>query len=544
MTVREHVANNFSEEEKRLFDFVLSSFPESILVQNGEESEDILFLLAILAKTFGSSRELILNLKNAHDISELYKSIKNNSALKSNNEQLILPLISDLGYHRLSADMTVDELIDRVIEEAPFVEDYYSLYKNRGTILAVDHIVKKFAEYLGKSIIDYDIYEFENRVVILFQYLEGYVDTEKAQITFSLPECQWKIINKYYSTTDVSTAPACGANVVKTECTLVEGSTNYYCIDYLGIEDIDASYVKSDSIIYDMIMQFKPVGILYDILIEYSTASIINLLSERVIGRSGTTNVLMPVVEASSAQLATESPDITTLDYIEGTNQYAISIENNSETMAYDVYVADWHDASIFAGSPNFEAIAQIETDLTGSSFFTWSSLSIGPRSTVSIGRLSTDPNYDPGVSSIAAYFRNIGDTSSKSQYTIETFNVALLTLADPVIIASALTFASGAGYFRANISNSNSVSVSVNIRQQWFYQTEQSMIDDNAIRDVTSILSIAANTTHRTPSYASRFTENTKVKLTVTFAAGALTSTKTVLIENIKPTTLVVMLV
>jgi len=529
MTVREHVTNNFSDEEKRLFDFVLSSFPESILVQNGEESEDILALLAILAKTFGSSRELVFNLKNAHDISELYKSIKNNSALKSNNEQLILPLISDLGYHRLSADMTVDELIDKVIEEAPFIEDYYSLYKNRGTLLAVDHIVKKFAEYLGKSIVDYDIYEFENRVVILFQYLEGYVDTEKAQITFPLPECQWEIINKYYSTTDVSTSPTCGANVVKTECTLVEGSTNYYCIDYLGIEEIDASYVKSDSIIYDMLMQFKPVGILYDILIEYSTASIINLLSERVIGRSGTTNTLMPVVEVSNAQLATESPNITALEYIANTDQYAITIENNSENAAYDVYVADWHDASIFVGSQDFETLSATHPS------FSYKKEFVGPRSATVIAKTSTDTGYNPSISTVATYFRNIGSLTAKSQMSLETFDVALPELISPVVTAFALTYASGIGYFRANVTNNNAVDVSVSIRQQWYYQN-----DNTVIKDVTSLLTMTANSTHRTPSYATEFTEKTKVRLTVTFTAGALVATTTTMIENIAPTRLV----
>ena len=276
-------------------------------------------------------------------------------------------------------------------------------------------------------------------------------------------------------------------------------------------------------------LQFKPVGILYDILIEYSTASIINLLSERVIGRSGTTNTLMPVVEVSNAQLATESPNITALDYIANTDQYAITIENNSENAAYDVYVADWHDASIFSGSQDFETLS------TTYPSFSYKKESVGPRSATVIAKTSTDTGYEPLVSTVATYFRNIGSLTAKSQMSLETFDIALMTLTNPFVTAFPLAFASGIGYFRANVTNKNAVNVSVSIRQQWYYQN-----DNTIIKDVTSLLTMAANSTHRTPSYVSEFTEKTKVKLTVTFTAGALIATTTTMIENIAPTRLI----
>lgn len=210
-----------------------------------------------------------------------------------------------------------------------------------------------------------------------------------------------------------------------------------------------------------------------------------------------------------------------------------ITIENNSENAAYDVYVADWHDASIFSGSPDFETLS------ANNPSFSYKKESVGPLSSIVVSRTATDTNYSALISTVATYFRNIGSLTTKSQMSLETFDVALMTLTNPIVTAFPLAYASGIGYFRANVTNRNAANVSVSIRQQWYYQN-----DNMVIKDVTSLLTMAANSTHRTPAYASDFTEKTKVRLTVTFTAGALVATTTTMIENIAPTRLVSLMV
>lgn len=108
---REYVEVNFTKEEKLVFNFILNSFPESILVDDdGIENEDLLALLAVIAKAIGNSRELINNLTTAHSAEELLNKIKNNELVESNKELLLL-LIEELDV-QLFKGLTKDEKLN------------------------------------------------------------------------------------------------------------------------------------------------------------------------------------------------------------------------------------------------------------------------------------------------------------------------------------------------------------------------------------------------------------------------------------------------
>jgi len=258
MTVRQYVDQNFTDIEKSLFDYILSSFPESVLVIEGSESEDILALLATLAKVFGNSKELILNLKTGHSIEETINKIENNY-LAENNENLLLTQAADLKYHRLSDNIETSELVDRLLEEKPFVLDYYNLYKNRGTLTAITQILTKFAVFLGKDDLPFNIFESSTEMDLIIENvgrIETFGDFE-------------------------------------------QGDFNYE----IGEETIEVVPIKKDSILYDMLMKIKPVGLTYNILLRYASNVILNLIDDRVVGKEGRISLLQPQVYANQTLL-------------------------------------------------------------------------------------------------------------------------------------------------------------------------------------------------------------------------------------------------
>jgi hypothetical protein len=304
MTVKEYVASKFTDIEQSLFNFIVQTFPEHILVQENEESEDILALLATLTKAFGNAKELILNLQTSHSIDDTYKKISD-GYLEKNNKKILLPLVDSLNYHRMYSNLETDELINLLIKEKPFIQDYYNLYKNRGTIVVIDQIIKKFNAYLQEDInqqVEYNIIESNGILNIVFSALEEYLD---------------------------------------------------FNVDPLVVAGNESLFIKKDTIIYDMLMKVKPAGITYNILMQYSAISIANTLSDRVVSRIGTENLLNPNIIVNSAYFQTEEPIIGGISTQDESLNYKIIIENKSLIKSYKLHVTDWHDENLLLNTNN-----------------------------------------------------------------------------------------------------------------------------------------------------------------------------------------------
>lgn len=143
------------KKKKLVFNFVLNSFPESILVDDsGIENENLLALLALIAKAVGNSRELITNLATAHSVEELYNKIEN-SYFAENNKELLLLLIKDLDipmFKNLTREEQLALLSDSNLKN--LVLNSYLLTKDRGTDIAIKNIID-FT--LSKTLADKDI---------------------------------------------------------------------------------------------------------------------------------------------------------------------------------------------------------------------------------------------------------------------------------------------------------------------------------------------------------------------------------------------------
>lgn len=301
MSVRTYVNDNFNEAEQEFFDFVLNSFPEEILVQDGVESEYILFMLAALSKIFGGGREAINNLLTAHSANELYEKIES-GYFSDNNKQLLLPLADDLGYPRLYGDTDLTTMLNNLVEEEPFVKNSYRFIRNRGSYLGIYQVLNSFLEYIGDSAFDSMIVEEDMRVVILLGFLEDFID---------------------YDDCDTYT---------------VGGETYQVCRP------------AKSTVLYDMFMSIKPAGVTYDIFIKYTLLTLYNILSDRILRESSYLDAEdYSVVDADLA-----APVFSNLAVNTVSNIYALSIENPSDIFSVKLYLADWNTDAV--GSPINEA--------------------------------------------------------------------------------------------------------------------------------------------------------------------------------------------
>lgn len=305
MTVQQYVQANFTTVEQEVFDYILSSFPESILSQEGTDSEEVLLLLSALAKVVGNSKEIILNLKTGHSLNETIQKVED-GYLAENNKKLLLPLAADLKYHRLFEDLETDDLLAQLVSEKFFLQDYYQLYKNRGTLTAVTQIVKKFAAFLSEEEITHTIYELKNQVNIVIEGLDPNEYADFGDGTFSFT---------------------------------VDGET------------IDTAFLKKDLIIYDMLMSIKPLGANYNILFEFFAFNLVNILSDRVVGDG----LFDPNIKLSDASLTSTNPQVVQLVTNEQNNDYAGTIKNTSTVSSLKLHYADWNTSSIFTGNEFFD---------------------------------------------------------------------------------------------------------------------------------------------------------------------------------------------
>jgi hypothetical protein len=290
MSVRSYVDSNFSAQEKAFFDFVLGSFPEEILVNDeGEESEITLFLLASLSKVLGSGKEAINNLVTAHSAKSLYDNIRD-GYFQEGSRQLLLPLADDLGYPRLYGTNSLEEMLDMLVDEEPFVENSYRFIRNRGSYSGVYQVLNSFLSYIGDREFDSIVIEEDRKTVILLGFLSEFIDY--------------------------------------TNCTsyAVGGETYQVCRPLEG------------TVLYDMFMSIKPAGIKYDVFIKYMVYAIYNLISDRVIRDGSMVGGDGYAVETASLDAPVFSSVI--LDTVNDT--YVVEVENTSDIFSVKLWLSDW----------------------------------------------------------------------------------------------------------------------------------------------------------------------------------------------------------
>lgn len=247
--VKTYVNNKFTKEEKTVFNFIIESFPEYLLVDNlGNGNEDILALLALIAKAIGSSRELINNLATAHSVQELYDKIddENLEYLRENNLELLLLLIEDLNvplFKNKTRDEKIALLEDKGIRD--LVINSYLLTRDRGTKTAIKNIIDLTLKNLLHNT---EIEDTEDVLRII---------EEKGQ-------------SLIYLKSDESITEN-GTTVYPIEELIDFSLSNHEPLEFfVGNEFIDnVFYLKTDTPMYQTIMTYKPSGIIYNAVVKY-----------------------------------------------------------------------------------------------------------------------------------------------------------------------------------------------------------------------------------------------------------------------------------
>jgi hypothetical protein len=403
MLVRNYIQNNYSEIEKEFFNYIIDSFPESVLVQNGTESEEILAILAVLAKAFGSARETILNLDTAHGLIDLYEKInasnvssyyltaedkleildrleanntefndlKKEAYLEEQNKKLLLPLALDLGY-QVPDNININEAIQRLVDEKPLLEDKYRTVKNRGNRLALEQTLTNFVEYLKEVNAEYNIYESdivqgstaEYAISVLFNYLEDYIDTENTGVANIGPNWKWTSATETEYNESANQFDFSGLGGEHTDTNYLNATYNpnqdvqyqdavsKYDTVYFKTEDfgdlINIAFVKQGTLLDQIIDEIRPAGIPYKILFKYSGLIMFNLLNNRVIRDLDNSSLGDAVTSITVDPLAIDTvTPANTIEFVEafsGPNSYDVTIKNNSNIVSYQFNVADWSE--------------------------------------------------------------------------------------------------------------------------------------------------------------------------------------------------------
>jgi len=429
-TTREYVEVNFTEEEKLVFNFILNSFPESILVDDdGIENEDLLALLAVIAKAIGNSRELINNLTTAHSVEELINKVKNNELVKS-NEELLLLLIEELDV-KLFKGLTKDEKLDLLKDDDNNIKNLvlnsYPLTKDRGTSTAI------------KNIIDFTLYKtLEDKGIETTNITkQSTITNGNGQVVVALenqPPLEELIdfsFNNYNKIRDPLNPDY-----------FIESANGY-----------DMYNIDTDNITYKTLMNYRPAGIFYNILIEYISNKLFsNMTGDEVISHEEqllTNNII---------QLGTiEPPEITAItvytDY-DSEKEMAkykceISYENSNRFVPLTLNI-DIIKTNSFPIAPQKEIpINQTKSGTVSISF-----------------ELSTEYPIGDGQYKVKAYFN--GDDTSSDEVYIMASDVKYLgevPLSPPTVVELHNTLA---------ITSSNNVPVGIEILETWTYNGSQ----------------------------------------------------------------------
>lgn len=424
--VKTYVNDNFTKEEKTVFNFIIESFPEYLLVDNlGNDNEDILALLALIAKAIGSSRELINNLATAHSVQELYDKIddENLEYLRENNLELLLLLIEDLNvplFKNKTRDEKIALLEDKGIRD--LVINSYLLTRDRGTKTAIKNIIDLTLKNLLHST------EIEDTKDVL-RIIE-----EKGQSLIYLKSDE--------SITENDTT------VYPIEELIDFSLSNHEPLEFfIGNEFIDnVFYLKTDTPMYQTIMTYKPSGIIYNAVVKYLSHNLfMNKASDFVITKDNQSLVYhdIELETISEPELLTntginskwifqgeDDPDDFTYQLnFKNTNKYA-----TLKLVIYDDITEEQHEMVL---KPSESKIISVDF---------------------------TSENFEE--INISYWFENINNDEIKSDIvtlkgTRDNGNVDVVTLKDPVLN-------SNEGEYSITITNENPTYVSIVIKEKW----------------------------------------------------------------------------
>lgn len=409
MTVREYVLQNFSEEQKFVFDYIIESFPEHILKATGEDSEDILLLIAIVAKIIGKGREQILFLRHAHDLKELYNN------LNEETKSLIVPLLDDMKYPEFDNEQSIDEKLEIAEVAKPFVEIAYQSIKKRGTRSAIKSIVESFLDFINRQELPYELEEIKEQgtVNIVLGFLEDYVDYTHI------------IVPGTYS-------------------------------------------IKKDAVLYKMLMAIKPAGILYNVVFRVAGDLVTNFATDKVIR-----NDTRPNANNINSQIATYTesyPSFAKLTVLSKSGDlYYVEVDNYDELAPAIAYISDWPGPASY---PQEQIDIQSDFKQITNSKFSYSSKVINPEKNYRILRRSTSPSSNNYADMrILAYLEDVGmdgilrtvtEEKDSSTWT-EDAVIQYYQTVDPIVALS-----KELNRVRINFTNHNDISMTLKLTVSW----------------------------------------------------------------------------
>jgi len=410
-----YVSDSFSDEQKSVFNFLVSTFPEKLrMVNTGSELveiESVYAVLALIAHMIGESRELINNTQYLRDIDYLRQNSSADTILEKSNAKARLLNALDLNATLLDERLTVEQQLEVIDNNPDFFLNAPEYINNRGTMATLKNIIEDF---------------------LLIKLSEPAKETGKVQ----------GVNNPAAYDFTVDPDGANGAQLIQIE-TLID-----------DVPDPSASYIgdyyeiKRDSDLYKVINAVRPAGMIYTIIMLNKLNILENLASS-----------LMAGVHSDNAPI-TSNDSLTTGPTI---SVSLVSYSDPNNPLVYEVTVTNpYEHLPVLVRVRDFSTTTYNKT-LTHQEFL------LGPGESLT-KQFQSLSNYGYSTTVyIAAYLKVSTKTSpynssTKSIITSAEPPVVLPTLIDPVLTAGPTQVTYGGGEISVAIRNNNSVAVTAQV--------------------------------------------------------------------------------
>lgn len=164
--ILEYIEDNFTEVEKDFLDFNITNIPEQMLEypspnKDSKENLPLITLLLMFSKVFGSSRELVLNLKYMKDINQLLHNLEDKELehLKKNNFRLLGLLAEHLGADIDFNQLDKESYQNILLGKSDLLRNHKFMEKNKGTKASVFNVIKYFSKVYDIDLSDISIIE-------------------------------------------------------------------------------------------------------------------------------------------------------------------------------------------------------------------------------------------------------------------------------------------------------------------------------------------------------------------------------------------------
>lgn len=269
--------SGYSIHEKDLFNYLLQTYPEqAIEIQETDGdgnpitvyNEDIILLLALLAKLFGGTREVIEDLQYAYDID--YLTNQEEKSNTDNTDNLLILLANEMQFTFLNDD-NQNAKIEDIKEKKRFIEQYFISKRFRGTFLAIELILNAFKEYQIKKGLGFE-----------------YEDLSKGTVT----------------TIKISTG---GEGIIDPNHTVYR--------TVLNNNDEEETYLSlnQNHFLYKMITNIKPAGFTYNIILDYLVDTIV-VEGERIIADDEDYTFMAPKITVYTTRIPSGSVETESYD--------------------------------------------------------------------------------------------------------------------------------------------------------------------------------------------------------------------------------------